>query len=176
MAAMTNVAHPYANALFDLSNADSTVDLWLSDLQNLANVAYDINFISFIDNPGISSAHLLETLFGFVKNTGPTMRNFINLLINESRLNLLPEIYTLFNEKVAVMRNSASAIIQSAFPMNEKDRNDFEDLLTKKLDKKVSVVVEVDRELIGGVKILVNDLVIDASVKGSLEKLAAKII
>lgn len=176
MAKMTNIAHPYANALLDLITSDSSIDLWLSDLENLAHVAHDINFTSFINNPGITRNHVIETLLSFVKNTSQSMKNFINLLMDESRLNLLPEIYTLFSEKVAALRNSAVAVIQSAFPMSEKDKADFEDLLTKKLDKKVSVNIEVDHELIGGVKILVNDLVIDASVKGSLEKLAAKII
>ncbi len=64
----------------------------------------------------------------------------------------------------------------SAFPISEKDKADFEQLLSKKFGRKIIVSVEIQTELIGGIKILINDTVIDASVKGSLNKMAAQII
>lgn len=176
MAKMTNLAHPYVNALFDLANSENSLDLWLADLEILATSAHDANFAFLVNNPQISKENVLEILLGLVKNINPSVKNFLNLLYDESRLEILPEIALLFKEKIAEARNSATALIQSAFPMTEADKTEFEVLLTKKLGKKVEVVVEINSELIGGIKILVNDLVIDASVKGGLEKLAAQII
>jgi F-type H+-transporting ATPase subunit delta len=176
MAKMTNLAHPYVNAVFDLATAESSIDSWLASLEILANVAQNPNFSSLINNPEISKSVVLDTLLECIKSNDVRVKNFLSLLLTESRLEVLPEIYTLFKEKTEASRNSASALIQSAFPMNEENQQDFALLLTKKLGKKVNVTVEVNKELIGGVKILVNDLVIDASVKGRLEKLAAQII
>jgi len=171
-----NLAHPYVNALFDLASTNSSFDLWLDDLNGLATAASDVNFTKLVNNPTVSKNDVLETLLSFTRDSGPELKNFLSLLMTEDRLMVLPEIYHLFKEKVDLFRSSATAIIQSAFPMEESEKNEFASILSKKLGKAITVDVEVNKDLVGGIKILINDLVIDASIKGGLEKMAAKII
>lgn len=172
----TNLAHPYVNALFDIASSNSSIDAWLNDLEKLAAISVDTSFLGLIDNPKIDKNEILLMLLSFVQSSNLEVKNFLNLLMVEDRLKILPEIYHLFKEKVDDFRKAATAVIQSAFPMKEEDKKEFAALLTKKLGKTITVDVEINKDLVGGIKILVNDLVIDASVKGGLEKMAAKII
>ena len=73
-------------------------------------------------------------------------------------------------------RNTAHAIIQSAYAMNDVDKKKFEKLLSDKFGKSITATVEVKPELIGGIKVLINDTVVDYSVKGSLENLTTQLI
>lgn len=171
-----NLAHPYVNALFDLAVTESSFDLWLDDLHNLSIAASDADFTKLVNNPTINKNDVLVILSSLTKDSSPELKNFLSLLMNEDRLVVLPEIYHLFKEKVDLFRSSATAVIQSAFPMNESEQNEFAVVLSRKLGKTITVEVSVVPELLGGIKILVNDLVIDASIKGGLEKMAAKII
>jgi F-type H+-transporting ATPase subunit delta len=58
----------------------------------------------------------------------------------------------------------------------EKPSDEQVQMLVKQLEarfgKKIEAQVEIDPELIGGIKIVVGDTVIDASVRGQLQELA----
>lgn len=176
MAKMDNLAHPYVNALFEIAKATDTMDQWLDDLSVLSTVGLDSEFISLVDNPRIEKDALLGILLGFLDKPHVEVKRFLTLLQEGGKLQVLPEIYQLFKQKVNDDRNIANAIIESAFAMSDEDKKQFEQLLTKKFGKTVNVMVEVKPELVGGIKVLINDMVIDASIKGGLENLAAQII
>jgi F-type H+-transporting ATPase subunit delta len=97
-------------------------------------------------------------------------------LRENNRLTLLNDIFLLFEKMAQDEQNMSKAIIQTAYPMSDKDKIEFEQLLSKKYGRKIVASVEVQTELIGGIKVLINDTVIDASVKSSLNKMAAQII
>lgn len=171
-----NLGHPYANALFEVAKADNTVDAWLTNLERLSEVASSEDFAGLIDNPKIAKEAIIEVLLGFLDKAPKSVRQFLELLQENDRLAVLPDIYTLFEHKVELERNTARAVIQSAYALNDADTKKFEQLLSKKFDKAITVTVEVHKDLIGGIKILINDTVIDYSVKGSLANLTTQLI
>jgi len=173
---MNSLAHPYANAVFDLAKSSNNLNSWKNYLLVLAEVANTEEFSLLINNPKFSNEEIISSLLGFVKDPNKELENFLRLLQSNNRLSILPEIFILFDKLVEDEENTARAVIQSAFAMNDQDKQQFEELLSKKFGRKILAEVKVDPELIGGVKILINDTVIDASVKGSLEKMAAQII
>src|SRR5579863_315355 len=176
MANMTSLAHPYANAAFALAKSQNNIDGWSENLSDLSQVVKSSGFVNLIDNPKISSADIIKILIGFVQNPINLLNNFLVTLQENNRLTLLGDIFVLFEKMAHDELNTSKAVILSAFPMNEKDKTDFEQLLSKKFGRKIMASVEVQTGLIGGIKILINDTVIDASVKSSLNKMAAKII
>ena len=171
-----SLAHPYANAVFALAKSHNSIDNWLDNLSDLSQVVKSKGFINLIDNPKISSASIIETLVGFVKEPNKLLNNFLITLQENNRLILLNDIFILFGKMVEDDQNTSKAVILSAFPMDDTDKADFEQLLSKKFGRKIVASVKVQPELIGGIKILINDTVIDASVKNSLSKMAAQII
>jgi F-type H+-transporting ATPase subunit delta len=171
-----NLAHPYANALFEVAKADNTVDEWLSTLNALSDVAHSEQFAGLVSNPKIGKAKILEILMGFLDKPMKSVKPFLALLQDNDRLSALPAIYTLFEQKVEDDRNMAKAVIQSAYAISDADRKKIEQSLSKKFGKSITANVEVNHDLIGGIKILINDTVIDYSVKGSLLNLTTQLI
>lgn len=176
MASSRSLAHPYANAVFALAKAHNDIDHWLENLSELAQVANNKDFINLIDNPKFSPFDILAIIEGFVKNPNRLLGKLLITLQESNRLVLLSEIFVLFEKMAEDEQNKSKAIIQSAYPMSDMDKADFERLLGKKYGRKITATVEVNTELIGGIKVLINDTVIDASVKGSLHKMAAEVI
>lgn len=173
---MNNLAHPYAKAAFETAESSNMLDLWLESLKSLSLVIQDADFIKLINNPKVSNEQTLGVLFSFVKHADAHFKNFLVLLCDNHRLPVLPEICVLFEQLCNAAKNKADAVVQSAFAMSPDDKYRLEELLSKKLGKKISANVEVCPELIGGIKVIINDTVIDSSVRGSLNKMATKLI
>ena len=171
-----NLAHPYANALFELAKSENTIDSWLSNLNILSEVASSEQFTSLISNPEFCKSKILEILHGFLDKPTNQVERFLETLQDNDRLSSLSDIYTLFEQKVEDDRNMAKAVIQSAYAISDAERVKIEQLLSKKFGKTISASVEIKQDLIGGIKILINDSVVDYSIKGSLLNLATKLI
>ena len=176
MANENNLAHPYADALFALAKESDTTDSWLLILEQLASIAKNEEFTSLINNPNMSKKSVLEVLLSFIKKPTNSLDQFLLLSQENNRLQVLPEIYALFKHKVEEDRNTAKALVLSAYPIEDESKEKIERSLSKKFGKTIYVNVEVEPNLIGGIKVLINDLVIDYSVKGSLENLTTQLI
>ena len=98
--------------------------------------------------------------------------NLIKLLVEYDRLALLPEIAGIYEELKAQDEGTLDAEITAAAALSDAQVKTLVDQLQKKFGKKVDASVNVDPEIIGGIKIVVGDTVIDASVRGRLQELA----
>ena len=175
MSNLNNLAHPYANALFDLAKANNNVKQWLATLSQIKQISETSKFNELVSHPKISSEDVVKIILEMLNNSNQEVINFLELLAKNDRLLVIPFIFDLFDELVRQDQNMASAIIQSAFAMSTQEKNQFETILSKKFNKKINAIVEINPELIGGIKVLVNNTVIDASIKGSLEKMAIQL-
>ena len=98
-------------------------------------------------------------------------RNFIELLVENDRLLLLPDIATQF----VVLRNrhdgTAQAEITSAFELSDAQVKELVTALEHKFGLKLKPSVTVDPSLIGGVRVAVGDQVLDTSVQAQLARM-----
>ena len=85
---------------------------------------------------------------------------------------MLPAIAYAFEALKAQDEGTLQAQIIAAFKPSEAETKDLVKKLEAKFGKKIEATVSVDAELIGGIKIIVGDTVIDASVKNQLQNLA----
>lgn len=169
------LAHPYANALFEIAKSNNKVNDWLNDLNHLAQAANNAGFSNLVNDPGLSKEYVLEVLISVGITNTKEVKNFLIQLQDNKRFTLLPAIFSLFEHLVLEDQKSAKGTIASPYPLNDADKKDFEKLLTNKFGKTITLDYVQDSSLIGGVKIFVNDAVIDASIKGSLEKMASEL-
>ena len=100
-------------------------------------------------------------------------RNLLQVLIDNDRLTLLAEIRALYDELRREHEGILEAKIVSALPLDEQQRAQLVSRLEAKHKRKVSAAVEIDPRLIGGVRIVIGDKVIDATVRGRLDAMAA---
>jgi F-type H+-transporting ATPase subunit delta len=86
-------------------------------------------------------------------------------------LNALPEIALQFKRLVNARSGSSDATIFSAFPMDAAAVDQIAQTIEKRFARKLSFSVELQPELIGGIRVVVGDEVLDTSVKSRLEQM-----
>ena len=172
MAEPSTVARPYAEAAFKLADEASALPRWSEMLAALALVAPDERVQAVIGDPMLSDAQVaglfLSILAGRLNGEA---ENFVRVLAANGRLELLPEIRAQFealkNERDGVLE----AEVQSAFQLSDAQVRDLVQRLEKKTGRKVRARVSLDKELIGGVRVLLGDKVIDGSARAQLAAL-----
>lgn len=173
MAEARTVARPYAEAIFKLAKAKGELAAWSDTLQLAATVAADKNVRALIGDPKVPPRRLGELILEICgSNLNDEGRNFILLLAENGRIDILPEVAELFEELRTQYEGVLDARIISAFPLNETQLKNLVSDLEEKFKHKIEPAVSVDPELIGGVKVEVGDEVLDASVRGKLEAMA----
>jgi F-type H+-transporting ATPase subunit delta len=169
MAEPRTIARPYAQAAFRLADEQGKLAEWSATLANLAAVASDARVQSAIGDPNRSAAQVaglvISILAGRLSSEG---ENFVRVLAQSGRLDVLAEIRTQFE----ALRNEREGVVEaqlvSAHPLNETQLADLVGLLEKKTGRKVKASVSVDAELLGGVKVVLGDKVIDGSARAQL--------
>jgi F-type H+-transporting ATPase subunit delta len=173
MAEARTIARPYAEAVFRLARANDALSAWSDMLQFAAVIASDERIRALIGNPKVSSRRLGELLLGICgDNLNDEGRNFVLLLAENRRVQILPEVNELFEQLKTQHEGVLAAKIASAFAMDDAQLKDLVANLEIKFKRKIEAKVSIDPELIGGVKVEIGDEVLDASVRGKLEAMA----
>ena len=173
MAEPVTVARPYAEAVFKLAREKDDLAAWSSALSMLEALVKDPQVAALIGDPNVSAQQLETLILGVAgEDVDGAGRNFVQVLIANDRLGLLPEIRTLYEDLRREYEGILETRIVSAFPMEDRQLAELVAKLEAKHHRKVSAQVEVDRQLIGGVRIIIGDKVLDATVRGQLDAMA----
>lgn len=176
MAEMSVIAHPYAQALFNLAKEQKNEKIWLENLSELKQISTNQDFVAILNNPKVGVDQTISIIKTTMKsNASVEVMNFVQVLVENNRILALDEIYHIFRELVLEDQKRGDAIIESAYAMSQAEKQDFEQLLSKKFGKSITAQVIVNPELIGGIKVTVNDKVIDGSVKGRINTLSTQL-
>ena len=175
MAELATIARPYAEALFKASTADlSGAAVWLDEL---AAIASNPQLQQYAGNPGVTSKQTFDVVCGVVKTKLPVAaENFLRAVIDNGRLGALLEIASQFRALKNAKSGSSDAVVYSAFALDASALADLSATLEKRFGKKLNLSVELQPELIGGVRVVVGDEVLDTSVKARLEQMKAALI
>jgi len=171
MAEIATVARPYAEALFRVAQSGDMA-AWSEVVSELAQLGAHVDVQAFASNPSVTQAQLADTIAALVKSplTGEA-KNFIAMLIENRRMTLLPEIGVQFMVLKNAQEGAADAHIQSAFEMSQAQVAELLTSLEKKFGRKLNPLVTVDPALIGGVRVVVGDEVLDTSVRARLQQM-----
>ncbi len=170
MAELATIARPYADALYKASLSDlSAAAVWVDQLQEIAS---NTQLQQYADNPNVSDDQVFEVISGVVKTALPEMaKNFLRAVIENGRLSALPEIAQQFRTLKNAQGGSSDAVVYSAFAIDSAALGDLPAALEKRFGRKLNVSVKLQPELIGGIRVVVGDEVLDSSVKARLEQM-----
>ena len=173
MAEISTIARPYAVAAYKLGKEQNSLAKWSEMLGFAAAVSIDAQMQAYIQDPKVVSSDLQNA---FLKVCGDKLdeqgQNLIKILVEYNRMAILPAIAEAFEALKALDEGTLDAQIIAAAKPSAAEIKDLVTRLEAKFGKKIEAKVTVDAELIGGIKIIVGDTVIDASVKGQLQNLA----
>ncbi|MEN8906332.1 MAG: ATP synthase F1 subunit delta [Clostridiales bacterium] len=168
---MPLVERRYAEALLKLSDRKVWIDKSLNNLKNVVSIYKSCDDLKlFLNSPKVKNIDKKEVMTKVLaKKFDKKFINFIHLLIDKGRINILP---TILNEYI-ILSNKAKNIMDIEIISSEKLTLDQ----TKKIETKFKKICntsniksnsKIDKSLIGGVKIIVGDKIYDNSIKGQL--------
>ena len=173
MAEIATIARPYAEALYKSAQADLTGG-GSSWLDALASVAADGQLTSFADNPKATPQQVYDIVSEVARvQLPPAGQNFLRTVIENGRLAALPEIARQVRELKNSQSGASDATVYSAFPISAEQLAQLTGTLEKRFGRKLNATVQEDPSLIGGIRVVVGDEVLDTSVKARLEQMKA---
>jgi F-type H+-transporting ATPase subunit delta len=174
MAELATIARPYAEAVFELAKQESQLGQWSDALKFAAAVARDGRVKAVLSSPRVSHEEKLELLLSTAgSNMSEEGKNFLRLLLRNGRAELIPEISALFEELKERNEGTVEANVASAYPLTDEQLAALVAKLESRFKRKIVARSTVDPELIGGAVIRVGDEVLDGSVRGKLDAMAA---
>ena len=173
MAEIATIARPYAEALFKAAGADAAV---LKDqVAALAQLAADEQLRQFADDPKVVPAQVFDLIAGIALQKGVSLDakvgNLLRTVIDNGRLAALPEIAAQYGALVNARSGVSDATIYSAFVIELPQLGEVVTALERRFQRKLNPYVVIDPELIGGIRVVVGDEVLDTSVKARLEQM-----
>ena len=177
MAETATLARPYAEAVFRLADAGGTLAAWSGTLRTLAQAAAHPDMQDCMSKYDLTHAQLQGLFMSLAAGAmSAEAKNFVNVLIENGRLAALPEIYALFEELKNEREGVVDARIITAFELQGAQLANLVADLEKRFKRKINPQVSIDRDLIGGVRVVVGDEVIDGSVRGKLNAMAVGLL
>ncbi len=180
MADNNTIARPYAQAIFELAHESGDLATWSGALDIAGELLADGRVTIYLSDPAFSNDQRLEFLTGLFEKAGAEVlggkdkrgTNFLKLLLENRRVNVLPEIAEHFDQLKAEVENVVDVTVTSASAISDSQKDAIGKALRERLGRDVSIETEIDENLIGGAVIKAGDVVIDGSLRSRLEGLA----
>ncbi len=174
MAELATIARPYAEALFKAATGADAAAVG-EQLTVLAGVAADPALRQFADNPKVADHMVFNVIADVLARKGitllPALANLLRTVLENGRLPALGEIHRQYHALVNARTGVSDAVVVSAFPLDDGQLADVVATLEKRFGRRLEARVEVDPDLIGGIRAVVGDEVLDTSVKARLEQM-----
>ena len=172
MADTGELARPYAIAAFQQAIEEGELEQWGDMLQTLALIGKDPTMAGLIVNPKVNTEELVGLILDVAgERLSEGGRNLVKILGEYGRLGLMSQIERLFNEERSRQEGRSEVTVISAFELNAEQEQVISNAMRKRLGTEVTLTIEIDADLIGGVLIRAGDLMIDASLRGRLTQL-----
>jgi F-type H+-transporting ATPase subunit delta len=176
MTEFSTIARPYAEAAFKRALETDQIDQWSDQLAVLSAMVSDSQMREVLDD----ATQRVEDRVGLVFDVCPDelideVKNFVNILAENDRLTVLPEIESNYNAIKVDHNGMIDVEVVSAYAVSESQEQLLVKALEKRLGKKINISSREDADLIGGVIIKAGDLVIDGSIRGKLGQMTTEL-
>ena len=177
MAEIATIARPYAEALMKASAGGDAAAL-AGEIAAIAAVAANPHMREFADDPKADAGSVLDVLTSVARTPAAApfsdaAKNLVRMVIDNGRLSALPQIASQFQALVDAGAGTSQATIESAFPIDAGQVAGVKAAMEKRFARKLEMSVVVVPELIGGVRVIVGDEVLDTSIRARLDQMKA---
>ena len=172
------IAKRYAIALFEIAKSADIIQQVFEELKSVVADCHETKELKdFLESPIISIDDKKEVVDRVFKDSvSEQTYNFLILLAENSRFDLLQAVTDEYNVLLDDLNNVLKANITSAVEINSELKDKLVQKLEYKTSKKVVPVYYIDPEIIGGLIVEVDDKTIDSSIRTKLNNLQKQLI
>ena len=171
---ISNISKRYARAFFDIAGEEKKLEQYYDELHQFSSViAQNKDLGGFLANPIFEQEikkKVLEKIIGKL-SLSPMTINFLKLLIDKKRIDILPDIETCYRQLMDETLQKVRVTVKTAFPLSGEMQSYITSSLKKMTGRTVDVTVENDKNLLGGIVIGVGDTLYDGSIKNQLNNM-----
>ncbi len=172
MSTRETLSRPYARAAFELAQGAGAVVAWSQKLAFAAAVGVDPQAAALISSPRIAPDQLKTLFVPQGEAADSAFALFIAQLTVNRRIDLLPEIAAQFEQLKRESERVLRVQVTTAVALEPAQANSISAALKKRFDREIEIEGKIDASVLGGAVINAEGLVIDASVRGRLDRLA----
>lgn len=169
----TRVARRYAHALFNTAVSKNTVDIIASELFQLKTLCdKDKTFIQFLWAPQVLTEHKIAVIkLLFTTRLSQALLSFLFLLIEKRRIEFLRQIADEYEKFLEDYKGLIKAKVVTAVVIDEDFKNRLKEKLENISGKKIEIIHKIDKSILGGIIVHLNNQVIDRSIRYQLNTL-----
>ncbi|MDO5613032.1 MAG: F0F1 ATP synthase subunit delta [Paracoccus sp. (in: a-proteobacteria)] len=168
------IAGRYAQAVFDIAREGGDLDKLASEIDDLSTALKDSGELrDLIASPMYSRDQQGRAIGAIAQKMGlgATLSNTLQLMAQNRRLFVLPQLAARLRDMIADARGEVTADVTSAVALTDEQKQRLTDTLAEKSGKKVKLNTRVDETLIGGMIVRLGSQMIDSSVRSKLASL-----
>jgi F-type H+-transporting ATPase subunit delta len=172
MARPVAAARRYAEAAFQLALAKGQLDAWQADLATAAEILGRPDVEPTVDSPAVPLAQRLEIVRRLLEpRISAEALRLVRLLVERGRVRSLPQVSEEYTRQLNAHRGVVTATVTSAVPLTGDETAEIRARVEAMAGTTVELRSEVDPDLLGGLTVQVRDQLLDASIRGRLERL-----
>jgi len=172
---MTLLAKRYASALFTLAKDKGAVDAVASDLAALHSELHAPGASALLSSPDVAADERAQVLAKLTEGRHELLVNLVGVLRHRRRLEVLADLPAAFRDLLMQDRGEVEGVAQSAHPLGDDELRSLTELASRLSGKKVVLTAAHKPELIGGVRLVVGNVLYDGSLRAALDQLQNKL-
>ena len=174
-----SLATGYAQALFEVASKRGGADDIEKDLEGIKELLKsNKEFRDILYHPSITKTDKKDIINKTIGRqcSSKWVRNLLYILIDKRREKILDFLPDVFKGVAGQIRGVVSVKVQTAFPLTGTRRVKLKENIEKLTKKKVELETEVNKEIIGGMIIRIENKIIDGSITNQLKNLKKNLL
>ncbi len=172
MSRPVTAARRYAEAAFEVALGESQLDGWRDDLATAADILARPEVGPIVSSPAVPLAQRQALVAALLEGrVRPGALRLVNLIVQRGRVGALPRVAEDFVRLLNAHRGVVMATVTSAVPLTADETAAIQSRVEAMAGATVDLRSEVDPDLLGGLTVQVGDRLLDASIRGRLERL-----
>ena len=173
---MEEVARVYAEALFEVARDGDKLDEVRDELSQFTDaIEHDRDLQTFFFSPYFSSTEKREGISLILSGAEPELVNFLELLAEKHRMPAIFRIRRRFEDLWAEANRRLDVRLVSATELDPELVKRVVDEIERRTDRSIDLETEVDEGILGGIVLRVGNMVLDASLRGKLDRLRKEV-
>lgn len=168
---LARIAVRYAKALFDLALESGTVDGVYRDMKELSRLCAMEEVKDVIKNPVLPQQKRKEAIIALAGDDAEKLTiDFITLMFSNGRGDYLTAAARNFMELTRRHKGIRQVTVTTAVPVDGATKRELADLITGEKGGTIEFNEQIDKSIIGGFILRVDDSYVDASVRNRLNR------